>query len=546
MKTFVKTIQTMLLFVGPLKLRMCIAIFFGVIGHLFAISIPVLGVVCGLCAVGLLEYSLPMLFGILVCNSFLRGVCAYREQHQNHYIAFKILAIIRDQVFTVLRKLCPAKLDGKNRGNLISLITSDIELLEVFYAHTISPTAIAIIVALIISSIMFQFHPIYALISMTAYICVGCVLPFLSASNKNEIYETYRNETGELSSYYLDSLRGVEEILRHLQGEERLKEIIARTKCLEIPAKKISSHEGNINGIADAFVLSFTGIVFITGMYLELDLVGIILPTALMMSSFGPTLSLSKLSVGLSKTLAAAKRVHALLEEEPEVVENAVGQTPAFTDIKVQNLQFSYAEETILKDINLTIENNKITSIIGKSGSGKSTLLKLIMRFWNAEGISISDVSVSDIETKHLRTMQSYMTQDSDIFSSSIMENIRVGKLDATDEEVMLAAKKASLDEFIQTLPNKYDTLVGELGDTLSGGEKQRIGLARAFLHDAPLLLLDEPTSNLDSLNESIILKSLKEEQNQKAIIIISHRASTLSISDRSFHIEKGCITSST
>lgn len=527
-------------FVKPLTGSMIVAILFGTMGHLLAISIPVVGILAVLSALGFYAFSLETLFTILLINSVLRGVFAYIEQQRNHYIAFTILAIIRDKIFTVLRKLCPAKLDGKERGNLISIITSDIELLEVFYAHTISPIAIAILVSIIISCIMYTFNPIFAVVSLTAHFTVGCVLPILMSKNNTKVYSNYRNQNGELSSYYLDSLRGLDEVIQFDNGEKRIEEIIRKTKNLENESKKISTHEGTVNAFADFLVLGFSLTVLLIGTNLYTDVSQVFMPTVIMLSSFGPVLSLSKLSVGLSRTLASAKRVQDLIEEVPEVFDNLEGETPEFENITAENLNFSYGAEDILKNIDLEIEKNKITSIIGKSGSGKSTFLKLVMRFWNSEGIKISDVDVKNINTKHLRSMQSYMTQDTDIFGSTIMENIRVGNLSATDDEVIDASKQASLHEFVETLPDGYNTKVAELGDTLSGGERQRIGLARAFLHKAPLLLLDEPTSNLDSLNESIILKSLKESD--RTVVIISHRKSTLSVSDKSYMIENGVI----
>lgn len=538
MKQNIIIIKNMLGFVKPLKLQMFTAIFCGTVGHLLAISIPVLGIFTTLTALGFFEYNIKSLFGVLLLNSILRGIFAYLEQQRNHYIAFTILAIIRDKIFGVLRKLCPAKLEGKNRGNLITLITSDIELLEVFYAHTISPIAIASLISIIIASILSIFNPIYSVISLLAHFSVGVLLPVYMSRKNSEIYTEYREKNGSLASYYLDSLRGIDDILQLQNGQKRLDNLDVKTKDLENNSIKISNHEGKVNAIADFLVLFFSGSMLVISTLITQDLVKILLPTVIIMSSFGPFLSLSKLSVGLSKTLAAAKRVQDLLNETPEVEEIISDVKPCFNDIKIKDLNFAYNENQILNNINLDIEKNKITSIIGKSGSGKSTLVKLIMRFWNSNGINISDTDINDIDTKHLRKLQSYMTQESDIFSGSIFDNIKIGDLNATENDIILASKKASLHEFVMSLENGYNSNIGELGSTISGGERQRIGLARAFLHQADLLILDEPTSNLDSLNESIILNSIKQEN--KTTILISHRKSTLGVSNKSYEIING------
>lgn len=533
-------IKDLLQFVKPLRFQMFIAILCGTIGHLLAISIPVLGIFGVLTALGFFSFNLIYIFYALAFCSGFRGVFAYIEQNRNHYIAFTILAQIRDKIFTALRKLCPAKLDGKNRGNLISIITSDIELLEVFYAHTVSPVVIACIITVVIGSIMWLFDPVFAIISITAHITVGCILPILTSKNNSKIYTNYREQNGKLSSFYLDSLRGLDEILQMQNGQKRIEEIQKQTKKLEVEQEKIALHEGKTNAVADALVLFFGGLMLAVSSFTQENLTHIALPTVIMMSSFGPVLALSKLSVGLSRTLACAKRVQELINEVPEVFDVENGKNPKYSDLKIEDLSFSYSDKQVLKNINLQFLDGKITSIIGQSGSGKSTLIKLIMRFWNSKGIKISDEKLEEIDTKALRNMQSYMTQDSDIFSFSIKENILIGKISASEQEMIEASKKASLHDFVMSLQNGYDTKVGELGDTLSGGEKQRIGLARAFLHNGDLLILDEPTSNLDSLNEGIILKSIKEHS--KTTILISHRRSTLGVSDKSFEIKDGML----
>ncbi|MFI3115871.1 MAG: ABC transporter ATP-binding protein [Clostridia bacterium] len=520
-------------FVKPLRFSMLFAVLCGTIGHLLAISIPVLSILAVLASVDMIDFSVKTLFIALGFASVLRGIFAYLEQQRNHYIAFTILAIIRDKIFGVLRKLAPAKLDNKNRGNLISIITSDIELLEVFFAHTISPVVIAMLVSIIVAGVMFAFEPILAVISLLSHITIGFLLPFFRSRKNESVFDDFRNQNGELSSYYLDGLRGLDEILQMQNGEKRVNEIIKKTENTEKLQIKKANLEGNNNAVAEICVFSSGLAMLIVSSMLSSEITSVIVPTVLMMSSFGPFLSLSKLTVGLGGTKASAKRVLELMEEEPEVLDVNFGATPNFDGVLVQNLSFSYNDKKVIDNLSLNID--KITSVIGKSGSGKSTLVKLIMRFWESDGITIGGQKLSEIDTKHLRKIQSYMTQDTDIFSSTIIENIKIGKLEATDEEVIEASKKASLHDFVMSLKDGYNTKVGELGDTISGGEKQRIGLARAFLHGGELLVLDEPTSNLDSLNESIILKSIKDYN--KTTILISHRKSTLGISDFSFYM---------
>ncbi|MFI3174461.1 MAG: ABC transporter ATP-binding protein, partial [Bacillota bacterium] len=452
------------------------------------------------------------------------------------------------QVFGKLRHLCPAKLEGQDRGNLISMITSDIELLEVFYAHTISPIFIACLVSTTMVVILSQFHLIFGLTGAVAYAMTGVILPILMSEKAQTLYAMERDEFGQLSSHYLDSLRGLGDIEQMGCGEKRLAELEEKTNHMSGMLHKISTQDGKVAGLADILVLGFTALMLVESVYLfgEVSIVHVVVPTVLLLSSFGSVLALSRLSVGLSKMLAAGDRVLALLDEEPEVEEIQVGngETPNYSGVTVNNLNFAYDEEEILKDFSVHFSENEIFGIYGKSGSGKSTLLKLLMRFWNApkDALQISGVSLENIATSHLRDLESFMTQESDMFHKSIKDNVRIGNLNASDEAVVSACKKASLHEFIMTLPDGYDTIIGELGSTISSGEAQRIGLARAFLHDAPLLLLDEPTSNLDSLNEGIILKSLKAEKN-KTIVMVSHRKSTMAICDRKIVMEHGRIS---
>lgn len=548
--------------VKPLLIFMIAAILLGTVGYLCAIFLTIL-------AGQVLAHGLiPQLFfrirnprlvfmpvktilTIMIVIALLRGILHYIEQYCNHYIAFRLLAIIRHKVFEALQKLCPAKLESRDKGNLISIITTDIELLEVFYAHTISPICIAFLTSLFMVLFIGHYHYLAGLLALIAYIIVGVIIPVINGKLGSAEGMTFRNNFGELNSFVLDSLRGLDETIQYNQGEERKQEIIERSKQLAKQQEYLSYREGTQRSITNTVILlaSF-GMLFLTlFLYLnhELGFEGIITCTLSMMGSFGPVVALSSLSNNLTQTLASGERVLSLLEENPlvEEVEGDKETTDSFKGATLKHVTFSYDDETILDDYSLKLEPGKITGIHGVSGSGKSTILKLLMRFWdvNQGSITVDEEEIKDIPTKHLRNMESYITQETHLFHVSIANNIAIAKKDATHEEIMEACRKASIHDFIMTLPKDYDTEVGELGDTLSGGEKQRIGIARAFLHDAPMILMDEPTSNLDSLNEGIILKSLKESSKQKTIVLVSHRASTMNIAETVYEMKDGRIS---
>lgn len=549
--------------VKPLLIFMIAAILLGTVGYLCAIFLTIL-------AGQVLAHGLiPQLFfrirnprlvfmpvktvlTIMIVIALLRGILHYLEQYCNHYIAFRLLAIIRHKVFEALQKLCPAKLESRDKGNLISIITTDIELLEVFYAHTISPICIAFLTSLFMVLFIGHYHYLAGSLALIAYIIVGVIIPVINGKLGSAEGMTFRNNFGELNSFVLDSLRGLDETIQYNQGEERKQEIIERSKQLAKQQEYLSYREGAQRSITNTVILlaSF-GMLFLTlFLYLnhELGFEGIITCTLSMMGSFGPVVTLSSLSNNLNQTLASGERVLSLLEEKPlvEEVEGDKETNDSFKGAALNHVTFSYDDdETILDDYSLKLEPGKITGIHGVSGSGKSTILKLLMRFWDVHqgSITVDEEEIKQIPTKHLRNMESYVTQETHLFHDSIANNIAIAKKDATREEIMEAAKKASIHDFIMALPKGYDTEVGELGDTLSGGEKQRIGIARAFLHDAPIILMDEPTSNLDSLNEGIILKSLKESSKQKTIVLVSHRASTMNIAETVYEMKDGRIS---
>ncbi len=540
----------MLKLVKPLSGYMFLAVLLGTLGYLFAEFIPILGGEAILIGIGV-QTKITWKTEVILLLSFalLRAIFRLLEQRTNHYIAFTLLAIIRDRVFKALRRLCPAKLEGRDKGDLISLITADVELLEVFYAHTISPICIAVVSETVMCLFIGSFHPLLGLLAMVAFLLVGIVLPVVISKRSKTTGDEIRSEAGAISAHMLESIRGIDDTLQYSYGDKRLEEISTKTSGLSERQSILSRLTGTNMAIANMLILlSDIGMLFAC-MWLytngQVGFDGLVIPLIALMSSFGPVSALAALGTTLQSTVASGARVLAIIDEEPET-EDISGYDPiSFNGAEAKDVTFSYGREDVLKNYSIKVGTNRITGIVGKSGCGKSTLLKLLMRFWKVGSgdIQISDKSIEEISTDNLRDMESYMTQQTQLFKDTIANNIRIGKLDATDEEVIEACKKASVHDFIMTLPEGYETKVGELGSTLSGGEKQRIGLARAFLHNAPFMLLDEPTSNLDSLNEAVILKSLKEEAKEKTVLLVSHRQSTVRIADEILTMEGGRIS---
>ena len=563
--------------VKPLLHIMLAAIILGTLGYLCAIFLTILagqvimhGLLTGVAGMTVPVEKMWLVFTpvktiitVMIVIAVLRGILHYVEQYCNHFIAFKLLAIIRHKVFASLRKLCPAKLEGRDKGNLISIITTDIELLEVFYAHTISPIAIATLTSIIMVIFIGRYHWLAGLLALTAYLIVGVVIPMWNGKRGSQKGMEFRTSFGELNSFVLDSLRGLDETIQYGQGEKRKEQMTGQSKNLAGMQESLSKMEGSQRSFTNMVILlaSFGMLALTIWLYAkgEMGFEGILTCTIAMMGSFGPVVALSSLSNNLNQTLASGERVLSLLEETPLVEEipsdvetsadRGAGSEEsadyAFAGAEAENVTFAYGEETILDNYSLKLQPGKITGIHGASGSGKSTLLKLLMRFWDVQdgSVSVDGTDVRKIPTKHLRDMESYVTQETHLFHDSIANNIAIAKPGASREEIMEAAKKASIHDFIMTLPKEYDAEVGELGDTLSGGEKQRIGIARAFLHECPLILLDEPTSNLDSLNEGIILKSLKESAKKKTVVLVSHRVSTMNVADVVYEMENGRIS---
>ena len=535
----------LIVLVKPLIPIMLLAIVLGVIGFLCAIFLTVFASaeLVSIAGVGGIDFTFPfqkIFFQFLIILAVIRGLLHYGEQYCNHYVAFRLLAIIRQKVFKALRRLCPAKLENRDKGNLISVITSDIELLEVFYAHTISPVAIAVIVSVIMCVFIGKLYVWASLLAACAYITVGFVIPIINSKLGGDKGFVFRNAFGELNSFVLESLRGVDETIQFGYGTKRKKQIEERS----IELGKMQMKLNKLEALQRAFTTGAI-LVFGVGMFFLLftayragnvSLPELVIGTTAMMGSFGPVVALSNLSNNLNQTLASGNRVLDLLEEEPVVDEVVNNADVDFAGADVENVDFCYDKIQVLNNFSIVLEKGKLIGIHGQSGTGKSTLLKLLMRFWDVDSgkIKISGVNIRSLNTKNLRNMEAYITQETYIFNGTIAQNISLETEPErfTREQIIEAAKKASIHDFIISLPNGYDTKTGELGSMLSGGEKQRIGLARAFLYNAPFMLLDEPTSNLDSLNEAVILKSLKDSSKGKTMVLVSHRKSTLASAD--------------
>ena len=534
--------------VTPLAHIMAFTITMGTLGFLAAIFIMVLGAM-GL--VNLFNFDTHLSFsGILTALIMLavaRGALRYLEQMSGHYIAFKLLALLRDKVFSSLRRLAFVKLQDKQAGQLVSLVTNDIELLEVFYAHTIAPIMIAFFTSAILLLLFGHLSGWFVLVALVAYLTVGVILPIITTKLAREDGRRYRELVGEMNDFFLDSVRGMKEIQLFGYAKQRLDEIQQRSQKIDTAFERIKDQEAKVRVYTEVAVSTFNIIMLFTGLILfsldRIDFSAFLIGVILLMSSYGPVIALSNLSSNLLQTLASGERVLSLLAEEPELkdVESAVDLKDV-SRIDVENVSFAYGEEQILSDVSLSVKKGEILGIHGRSGSGKSTLLKLLMRFYDPKSgsIKINGKSLPNINTRSLRDNMAYITQQTYIFNETIEENIRLARRDATLEEIMEAAKKASIHDFILSLPEGYQTKMTELGGNLSDGEKQRIGIARAFLHNAPIILLDEPTSNLDSLNEAMILKSLLNVKAEKLIILVSHRQSTMAICDQVIDIENG------
>ena len=535
----------------PLAPIMVITITMGVLGFLASIAIGSFAVLAlGAYHDEVLFISFKGAMIVMAVCALIRGFLRYGEQLSGHYIAFKILYILRDKMFTKLRKLAPAKLEGKEKGNLISLITSDIELLEVFYAHTIAPISIAIITNSIISIVLGLINPWFGILGGFYFIIVGVVIPVFTSKMGKDAGAEYRDIFGKSTNYILDSLRGLKEILQFKSGEERINKINSNSEKLNDSLDVIKEHEGFIRAITDLVImlalLTMTTVGFVLFVNDKINFTQMLLAIVITASSFGPVVALSNLSNTLLQTFACAERLFSIMDEEPQVKEVIDGNKVKGERISFEDVAFYYEgrKSPIFDGAYIDIKKGDKVALIGESGIGKSTFIKLMMRFFDVNGgkIELDNNDIKGVETKSLRNSQTLVSQETYLFNESIEDNIKIGHKDASRDEVIKAAKKASIHEFIESLPRGYETNVGELGENLSSGEKQRIGLARAFLSNGQILIMDEPTSNLDTLNEGEILKSIKENCEDKTIVLISHRKSTTAVCNRILKLENGCL----
>lgn len=545
----VKIMASLIVLLGSLFYIMILAVLNGSVGFLCAMGVTLSGAVGIAKALGEdIALSYGMIVALVIGCGVLRGLLRYLEQYSNHYIAFRLLAVLRDKIFAALRVLCPAKLESKKKGAIIAMITSDIETLEVFYAHTISPICIAVLV----SSFMVIFTGLIsswylAGMALLGYVLIGIVVPLVSSSRLKESGVNYRREFASFNAYFLDSIKGIKDIVLNGAGMEREKEVDRRTEQLLCETKKMKHDITKASAATElcvsVVILCTLGIAVFLVTQQMLSVGRMIIGVVAVFGSFGPVIAISALPGNLTQTFASGDRVLELLAEKPAVTPINDGQTFSYENLSVKDLSFSYdGEEQVLKDICMNAKKGEIVGIVGESGCGKSTFLKLLLRFWEKDGgeICYNGTDIDAVATDSLLDNVTMVSQVTYLFDETIEENLRIAKPDATKEELEQACKLASVHDFIMTLPDSYQTKVGALGDNLSAGEKQRIGLARAFLRGSELILLDEPTSNVDSINEGIILKALKEQKNKKSIILVSHRESTMAIADRIYRVEGG------
>ena len=547
-----KIMASLIALLGSLSYIMVLAVINGSVGFVCAMGVTVFGAVGVAKALGeAIALSYGWIIGLTISCGVLRGLLRYFEQYSNHYIAFRLLAVLRDKIFGALRVLCPAKLESKQKGSIIAMITSDIETLEVFYAHTISPICIAVLVsAAVFLFVGFVSSWYLALVALVGFLTIGIVVPLISSGKLKESGVKYRAEFASFSAYFLDSIKGIKDIVLNNAGEEREKEVNKRSDGLLAETKKMKHNITRAGSAIELTVSVFVLITLAVGILLVkndmLSLGRMIIGMVTVFSSFGPVIAVGSLPGNLTQTFASGDRVLNLLAEKPAVEAVTNGKDFDYENLDVKDLSFSYDGQTeVLKDIKMHAEKGEIIGIVGESGCGKSTFLKLLLRFWERSGgeINYDDIDIDKINTNSLLKNVTMVSQSTYLFEETIEDNLRIAKPDATQEEIENACKMASVHDFIMTLPDGYKTQVGALGDNLSAGEKQRIGLARAFLRGSELILLDEPTSNVDSINEGIILKALKEQKNKKSIILVSHRESTMAIADRIYQVAGGVMT---
>ena len=526
-----------------------LAVINGIVGNLLAMLVAIFASLTLAKALGLaITLSYPLLLSLMVLFGVLRGVLRYFEQYSNHYIAFKILASIRHIIFEKVRSLSPSKVDNDSKGDLVSQITSDVETLEVFYAHTISPILIALIANGVIVIFLSLFvHYLTGLLALAFYLLIGVVIPLIFYQINKRNGKIYRSELASYQSFYLDILKGKNDIIFSQKEEEIKKENLAKTLSLQKQSEKSLYNSKTVRIVVDSLIiLSALAMLFLNFYLFNKGLIAfplIIVSLVTLLTSYGPVVSLASLPGNLNQTFASARRLFALLDEKAKVKEVHNDKTFDFTSLDIQNLSFGYDEKIILNKVNFHVNKGEIVLLKGQSGEGKSTLLKLLMRYYPYQGeIYYNDQELRSIDDASLKDNVSMFSQQTYLFNETIRDNLKIAKADASDEEIMIALEKASLGEFINNLPNKLDTVINESALNISLGEKQRIGLARVFLRKPKLLLLDEPTSNIDSLNASLIYKALLKEKGDMSVIIVSHQENISQYCDKVYLLKEGVI----
>ncbi|HAA6726541.1 TPA_asm: ABC transporter ATP-binding protein [Listeria monocytogenes] len=537
-------IRWLVKFVKPLRGKMILAILLGIISNLSVILISLIGAY-GILAVILAQPLNPYkwLFVMIGCG-VLRGVARYLEQYLNHDIAFRLLAIIRERIFSTLRKLGPARLSGKKSGDLITAITSDVEALEVFFAHTISPVFIALGTTIATVGFLGMYDTGLALILLLGQILVGVVLPMISYKRNKKIGTAYQTEFVGLNQAVMENIASLQDIFQFKLGEARLANLTDRGEKLNKQYQKRLRQGSELQILGEWVLIGTATLILVLGSFWQLPLETILIGTVLSLSSFGSVLALNALGTALLTTFASGKRLYALTEEKPVVTFNGPLELTDFESAELNKVCFSHdGKKAILNELSLDLPKGKWLGIGGESGSGKSTLVKLLMRYWDPDGeVNLNNQPLPKITESSLHQLEGVMEQSTFLFEDTIGNNIRLGKKAATLDEVKVAARKAAIDKWIETLPEGYDTKIGGQARNLSDGERQRIGLARLFLHDAPLLLLDEPTSNLDYINEQAILNTLRSEIQDKTVLVISHRKTTLDLAEEQWLLENGVL----
>ena len=567
--------------VGPLRPTMIAACVFGTLGHLAATFLPVFGVIALFATLEEPVWGVSMTVGfaaMAVC-AVIRGLMRYAEQYMNHNVAFKLLALFRSKAFAAMRRLAPAKLDGRGKGDLIALITTDVELLEIFFAHTISPVVIAVVTTVAFAVALAFLNPWFVPLLIVMHLLVGVALPRLFATGVRYLGPNIRRDAASLDDTMLDDMRGLDEIIRFGAGERRLGSILEQSRELWHQRVKLSLNNGRFGGIGGVMVVLAAALAGALALVLawyglaDVDGVGeLFAAVVLIASSFGPTLALSALPASLTQTFASARRLFALMDEVPAVEETGT-LTPAYSGMALDHVSFAYPDQMVghgsnlnadldrdasgttrhaaadhaagvFTDLSLEIPAHGILGVQGPSGRGKSTMLKLLMRYWDPQAglVTMSGEDLRTVDAHHRRRVQTMLAQETYLFDGTIRENLRLSNLEADDEMMRGALAKASALQLVESLPDGLDTQVGELGGRLSEGERQRIGLARVFLRHADLVLLDEPTSRLDAFNEAVILQSINGLASEPrgddgtgqgvAIVLVSHRDSTMRVAD--------------